>query len=291
MLDALPTEVTITPEPVEGTECQIDEAARNDLNEAVARMKKSYCLKDGIFSIKMMPPQHVGLGSKTSLLLAALKAWANYSEVHPSDSELQSFSGRGGASGVGIHGFFRGGFIVDTGRPSTGRRMHKPSAAQRPKDVPLLAMRYQVKDDWRFTLLLPKGRKYAGRAEIEFFRRNAPIPAAEVREAVEITYHGIAPSILTGDIESLKVALKRLHRCGFKQRELRAQTEDVARLLAELHGLEGCAAGMSSMGPLIYVIAASGSTESRPDVLDCAAKYHAQVLARCSARNTGYSIL
>src|SRR6187397_3143910 len=59
--------------------------------------------------------EHVGLGTKTAVILGALQAAAIASGYKVSRAELQLLSGRGGASGVGIHAFFIGGLVIDAG--------------------------------------------------------------------------------------------------------------------------------------------------------------------------------
>jgi beta-ribofuranosylaminobenzene 5'-phosphate synthase len=74
-------------------------------------------------------PEHVGLGSKTAMTMAALVAAGLATNRNLSQEQLQKFSRRGGASGVGIHGFFHGGFIIDAGR--LGNHPFLPSSIQR----------------------------------------------------------------------------------------------------------------------------------------------------------------
>ncbi|WP_152049908.1 beta-ribofuranosylaminobenzene 5'-phosphate synthase family protein [Tautonia marina] len=290
MLDALPTEVSVGYEPVGEVHAPIDQTGRHDVASALERMRAAYGLAQGFHSIHRLPPQHIGLGTKTSLIMAVLKAWEKISGIDIPDRQLQLLSGRGGASGVGIHGFFHGGFVVDAGHPSNSVTSYMPSAGHRPRDVPLVTIKSKVEERWRFTLILADGRKYYDGVEVDFFKHNTPIPASEAREAIEITHHGIVPSVISGDIELMKTALRRMHGCGFKRRELLGQTDQVRHLLSDLDELRGCAVGMSSMGPLVYVIDASGSQTIRPQILDCVARHGAKVLAYCPARNSGYEI-
>lgn len=290
MLDSLPIEVAIGCDPPLGGDVEIDQAGRSDIESAVARMGRSYRLKPGFMSITSLPPQHIGLGSKTALLLGVLKAWERHSGLEVGERQLQLLSGRGGTSGVGIHGFFKGGFVVDAGHPAAAVQELGPSAARRPADVPLLTVGHRVDESWRFTLLLPKGHRYSGGAEVEFFRRNTPIPSSESQEAISITYHGVVPAVLSNDLGSLRTALKAMQACGFKKRELQGQTDGVRTLIGELNDIPGCAVGMSSMGPLIYVIADHGMLGAKADIEDCASRSNAAVLACCPARNLGYEV-
>jgi len=61
-------------------------------------------------------PPHIGLGSKTSLVMALGWALSRLVPVRWDERELATFLGRGGTSGVGVHAFSEGGFIWDAGR-------------------------------------------------------------------------------------------------------------------------------------------------------------------------------
>lgn len=163
MLDALPTEIEVVP----GTKHiyqlnNVDEVGRLDVRAAIERMSKRYQLKGGTLEVRSLPPQHIGLGTKTSLVLAVLKAWQLHSKLKISVQELQRLSGRGGASGIGIHGFFRGGFLVDVGHDARLKNTLAPSGSQSPLEVPLLAARSRISSRWQICLLLADGPRYSG---------------------------------------------------------------------------------------------------------------------------------
>jgi len=63
------------------------------------------------------PPEHVGLGVGTQLSLAIVAAVHRLEGAGlPSAQDLARLAGRGQRSGIGLHGFQRGGFLVDGGR-------------------------------------------------------------------------------------------------------------------------------------------------------------------------------
>lgn len=66
------------------------------------------------------PPQHSGFGSKTSLLLSTAALLNKFFDLKLTQQQLQTLTGRGGASGIGIHSFFCGGVVVDGGHDSYG---------------------------------------------------------------------------------------------------------------------------------------------------------------------------
>lgn len=231
-----------------------DERARADLAKLVERLSAHYPGHRAKIDVIALPPQHVGLGTKTSLLLAVLVAVHEEFGIHAEIEQLQALSGRGGTSGIGIHGFFTGGFLVDAGHPRAEVPVVGPSSAQRPARRPLLAAQISVPETWRFHLVLSGGTSWHGGPEVDFFARDAQLPAAEVYEAIALSYHGLLPAVRSADRAALARALVRMHEIGFKARELRAQAGRVREVYRALIRTCDAPVGLSSMGPLLYVI-------------------------------------
>ena len=195
--------------------------------------------------------EHVGLGSKTSATLAALVAASYASGRRVDDSEIQRLSGRGGASGIGIHGFFTGGFIVDAGR--LGRFPLYPSSLQEPDHAPTVIRTTPMPEDWRVTLILPPGVRRSGATESAFFAKVTPIDRLEVLEQLALVYHGMVPAVLEEDLEGFGESLRAFSALGFKAREISAQSPAVSDIMSALREVAPCV-GMSSMGPLIFTL-------------------------------------
>ena len=89
---------------------------------------------------------HAGLGTGTQLGMAAASALslaAGLPELTP--EELAERIGRGKRSGLGVHGFARGGFLVDGGKRGPG-------------GVAPLVARVDFPEAWRVVLVLPPGQ-------------------------------------------------------------------------------------------------------------------------------------
>ena len=75
--------------------------------------------------VEQAPPEHVGLGAGTQLGLATARAlaeqWGYVSDI----PDLACRIGRGLRSALGVHGFQRGGFLVESGKGAP-RRAGKP---------------------------------------------------------------------------------------------------------------------------------------------------------------------
>lgn len=198
-------------------------------------------------------PAHVGLGSKSATLLAVLQAvHSEYGQ--PADpAELFLHSGRGGVSGIGVNATSRGGVIVDAGHRQSVDPRFAPSSMTVPQQMPPVNSRISLPQQWSIDLLLPDGPRLRGGRELEVFSRHAPIPREEALSVLAEVYHGILPAISEVDLPALATSIRAVHEHGFKRYELQQQAGSKA-LLRSIWETPNVAAGMSSMGPLVYVI-------------------------------------
>src|SRR5712691_7622871 len=231
----------------------LDEEGRADLTQVIERMRNGRGELHFRAALKAAPPQHVGFGSKTALSLALVAGVNAFKSLGWSVEQMQRLSGRGAASGVGIHSFFSGGVIWDVGHRAHAAKELLPSGSTTGTGIPPLATRIPFPGAWRVMLLLPAERPMTGQEEIKFFVENAPVPKVEALSTMAALYHGVLPAILLGDYSALASALAEVHRLGFKARELGRWSPQLQTALAAL-SRAGFAAGLSSVGPLIYVI-------------------------------------
>lgn len=238
-------------------------------------------------SIEKSPRQHIGLGSKTALLLAIISAVDRHAHIGLTKEQKQLLSNRGGTSGIGVHTFFQGGLIVDCGHASSSERFQPSSASRGKHRVPLVAARTSVPTNWRFLLALPPGRLLSAARELSFFAQHTPIPADEALQSLALVYHGLLPAFLTEDLRAVKKALAGLHRTGFKLRELSAQSQPVRSLFRELELLPNVAVGMSSLGPLLYVVLRKEDRVSLEEARRACARNAAEVIGCYRAANSG----
>ena len=240
--------------------------------------------------VESVMQQHIGLGSKTALLLAAGLACNAAGGEKLQREALVHMSGRGGASGVGVNVAFDGGFVVDGGHKMDAvNDKFWPSSVGGNTGLPPKLVRLEFPANWRVHLFLPGGRRYFGEAEQRFFSENTPIDFGEVYEVMAAVYHGVAPAVAEGDLESLRVALWAVQGVGFKRREVMGQSREVRELLEFLYKDLRVAAGMSSLGPLVYAIT---NNEDGPDVIRDGMRMEKGVYrGTWSGRNRGYDIV
>ena len=254
-VDGLPAMVTgaISMKSEIGGAAGKDVRDRRDLQHHLKRLSRTLGQEFSVDVVTSMP-QHVGLGSKTALLMATGIVCNDLAGRTLGQRQLVLASGRGGTSGVGVNTAFVGGFVVDGGHRTNGDGRYEPSSARTPEGVPPTLVRLGFPDAWRIHLFLPKGYRFSGERERLFFEQNTPIAVREVHEVLAAVYHGIVPAIAEADLDLLRLALCEVHRTGFKRRELHGQGQEVRELVKELQSGLKLAAGMSSLGPLVYAI-------------------------------------
>jgi beta-ribofuranosylaminobenzene 5'-phosphate synthase len=233
---------------------RLDQRAQTELS-SLAKRVADRCRSNGFCAtLEQVADQHVGLGTKTSLSLALISAVDVLNGLGMSTSEILTLSNRGGASGAGVNLFSCGGIVWDGGHRATREQVFLPSGSQEPIEPPPVLGRWEFPHAWRIALMLPRGKLANGEYEREFFRKNTPLPKAEVLETMAIMYHGVIPAFVTHDATTLRSALVELHRIGFKHREVAAQSEETRAALTRLQLESDLPVGMSSMGPMIYAI-------------------------------------
>ncbi|MDZ5698697.1 beta-ribofuranosylaminobenzene 5'-phosphate synthase family protein [Chelativorans sp. M5D2P16] len=230
--------------------------------------------------------QHIGLGTKTALKLAVISAYHHLVELPGGRAEQQSLSGRGGASGIGIHGFFEGGVLWDAGRPAEEIDHLLPSGARPATSTPVLMLRLTFPTSWRVGLCLPKAELSHGLEEQRFFEENAPIAPGDALETMALLYHGILPAFRLENLKLLASSLASISCKGFKRLEIERCGENVVELLGDLRA-KGYAASMSSMGPLVYVIFAASDTRAAAELRALCVAHNAHWLGCHSGLNCG----
>jgi beta-RFAP synthase len=192
------------------------------------------------------PPEHIGLGVGTQLSLAVAEAVARLAgETDLSTEQLAQLTGRGARSGIGLHGFRHGGFIVDGGRKAADR------------GAPPLLARLHFPEDWSIVILQPPGeRGLHGVVEIRAFAALPPTSEAVTDRLCRITLLGILPAIVERDLTAFGAALEELQaHVGASFAPAQGGSFSAPRaseIIEELHraGFVGC--GQSSWGPTLY---------------------------------------
>jgi beta-ribofuranosylaminobenzene 5'-phosphate synthase len=239
--------------------------------------------------IKDLIPRHVGLGSGTLLAMGVLAAVNHLQGLRLSRDEISAMSERGGASGIGWHAFWRGGFIVDSGQPNICQSL-LPSGSSRPLECPPLTAHLPVPSSWLFTLLLQSSElRVSGIRERTFFEQNTPTPARECLLAFAALYHAIVPAVATNNIGLLREGLCRYQSLGLKRLEIAYHGPPLRGLLDAINTVDGCAYGMSSLGPLVFTISDVRDASTTSAINDIATKFGITPIS-VGGRNFGHHL-
>ena len=288
LLDGPCTQVSVTEADefaVSGCDA-VDNQTVADIHRLADRLQGQFGDLRAHVQLERVVPQHVGLGSKTSLMLAIVACLCRLKSWRPSRREMQDLSGRGGTSGIGVHVFFDGGLVADGGH-ARGREGFRPSGSAMDVVIPPLIAQHDTPTNWRFILVLPDGARQHAAAELSFFESVTPIPAVESLKSIAACYHGVIPAFVLRDLGGLALALDALHEAGFKRLELKAQASAVSRLYHSLRAIPGVAVGMSSLGPLLYVVHDESDQEAMSATKQLASRDGAAFLGSWRGRNVG----
>lgn len=199
-------------------------------------------------------PLHIGLGGGTSLRLSVIESLYIVNGLDYTQHDILLASGRGGTSGVGVHTFFDGGFVLDAGRKSKPGLKLLPSSVQSIDELPLKLVSADF-PSWYVKVLIPKGESgLNSELEVDFFNRTCPIREFDAFESVYFSVFGIATSVIESDFERFKESIIRTQKTKWKSSEINTHGNIVHKLLHDINSISGVVSGMSSMGPGIYCI-------------------------------------
>jgi beta-RFAP synthase len=252
---------TVAAEPAERTSVavtsdKISHAERDEIERRatqIASHKPTECIpwaSGGIhIEIRRFIPPHIGLGAGTQLALAVAKALAALAGDNADAVELAKRAGRGARSALGIHGFQRGGLMIDGGKSDSD-------------SVGVLAARTDLPPAWRFLLMTPKStRGLSGEAERDAFGRLPPMNPAVAKRLMKIADQELKIAAEANDFDAFSDAL---YEFGHTVGEYFAAVQggvfahpDMRQLAGELReqGIRGIA--QTSWGPTIFAVTAS----------------------------------
>lgn len=228
---------------------------------------------------------HFGMGSGTSLRLAAIEGVALINGLHLTKAEIISASKRGGTSGVGIYSYFEGGLICDLGRSNDGDNF-SPSSAVQPDRLPL-ALPTVTLPEWPILLCIP--RRISSKTqheEIEFFQRTTPLSDTASFEASYLAFFGIYAAAAEGDYPAFCRSVNDIQHTAWKKAEWSEYGEPLAAICEALRVGGADCVGMSSLGPMIFCFAPHAKLRELEQI---AADYHCDTI-RTAPVNRGRQV-
>lgn len=195
--------------------------------------------------VERAPAEHTGLGTGTQLALAVAKALAvACGEPELAAPELATRVGRGERSAIGVHGFDRGGLLVDAGK-LPGETVS-----------PLLAQ-LALPDEWRVVLFTPStpGPWHGARERQAFATASAGAPDA-LRRLAETA---LLPAARSADFDAFGEALYEFNRTAGGPFAAAQGGEyaspEIADLIADVRSRGVRGVGQSSWGPTVFALA------------------------------------
>jgi beta-RFAP synthase len=153
--------------------------------------------------IRRFIPSHCGLGSGTQVAMAVAQALALLGGDGQTDAPtLARRVGRGKRSAIGIHGFARGGLLVDG-----GKRLED--------EIGQLVGRADLADDWRLLLVMPGASAVAGLAgqeEMAALEKLPGMPGVLTERLCRLALLEMLPAVAQADCDWFGEALFQFGR-------------------------------------------------------------------------------
>jgi beta-RFAP synthase len=223
--------------------------------------------------VEQSPDEHIGLGVGTQLALAVARALAvavGRSEL--TSVELAARVGRGERSAIGVHGFDRGGLLVEGGKYAG-------------EDVSPLIAHEPLPAAWRVVLFRPSAPAWHGDRERTAF---ATAQRGEPDELRRLTETALLPAARRGDAAAFGDAVHEFNRRAgepFAAAQGGAYASSaIGELIADLRTLGIRGVGQSSWGPTVFAIVPDGDA-----ALSLVLRYRSRLpvmVARMSAGHT-----
>jgi len=200
-------------------------------------------------TVEHAPAEHTGLGVGTQLALAVAKGLA-IATGHASRpaTELAVRVGRGERSAIGVHGFDRGGLIVEGGKLAG-------------ELVSPLVGRFEFPAEWAVLLFAPPGATswHGGRERLAFAQLVQGVPPPDETGALSrVVLMGLLPALASKDLNAFGEALYELNaRAGDAFARVqggRYGSPAVAECVARLRGVGIKGVGQSSWGPTVFAV-------------------------------------
>lgn len=244
--------------------CVSDNADPTGLNILNDEQKKSvahvvqrfndYLKKEFGVRIKGFIPSHVGLGSKTALLMGLGKALADHNKLNWTTTDIAKFVGRGGTSGIGVYGINGGGFVWDAGRKYPDDKNDFLPSSHSTNEPPKQLVSLRV-DGYSVCSFRFDNNTIYGIKELNIFRQHCPLPHEDTMQMLHLVAGSLLPAIVETNDKELQSALNRIQDIGFKKIEWSYQSRRTNAFRSYWqHTCKDVALCLTSMGPTLYCV-------------------------------------
>lgn len=222
------------------------EATRiHSIAQNIARLMGTDELPPCRVQVSKLPPQHAGLGSGTQLSMAVAEAICRFCGIEWTPERLATeIADRGKRSAVGLHGYFHGGLVFESG-------------SDRP-DGCSFQRRVNLSPSWTVVIVRPRTpvATVSGEHETRQFDRLPPVDQATVTDLRHQIEQHILPAAEADDFRSFADAITKYNAAsGELFRAVQGgcyngpEVESVVRWFLQ-QGIRGV--GQSSWGPGVF---------------------------------------
>ena len=225
----------------------------NRLCKSINEMQNKFGMKRNIaVTLTGEMPTNSGFGSGTAIRLACTESLFKLNEIDYTEEKLIKLSGRGGTSGIGIHTYFHGGFVLDIGHKNN--KIAPSSLFENSSRKPLILKKGKM-PKWDIGVCIPtKINTLTQREEEIFFKKTVPISQSEVYKTLYEVIYGIYSSINDDDTKIFSQALIEIQECTWKKSERNIYGKELKTIENQLYKCGATAVGMSSLGPSLFFI-------------------------------------
>ena len=212
---------------------------------AMGALEHDPTLRPAYFQIINAPPEHVGLGTGTQLGLAVARGLTRLAgQGVVAIERLAELSGRGTRSGIGLHGFERGGLIVDGGRLTKN-------------GIPPLIARHVFPSEWGVVLVIPEQPAgLHGGDELRAFAQLPPTPSTITDRLCRRLLLELLPAVVEHDLTAFGEAIEAIQAdvgACFASAQGGIYAHETLHGIANYMGRAGLeGVGQSSWGPTLY---------------------------------------
>jgi len=227
------------------------------LNEALIDTLSRICENKGLdtkycFSFFLDCPLHSGFGTGTNISLACIESVYKINRFEYLPEDLIILSNRGRTSGIGIHTYFKGGFIMDIGVKNLDS-VFLPSNTNNSSLVSkqMLSISFP---EWEFVVCIPRNIiPLSKQEEISFFRNNTPLLNEDVFRILYVSVFGVVSSVIESDFPAFCQSINDLQKTKWKYLEKLNYGKQMDAVEKTLIKAGASAIAMSSLGPSLLV--------------------------------------
>lgn len=200
-----------------------------------------------------MIQSHVGLGSSSMAYISCAEALLILNHRDYTADDVIGLSGRGGTSGIGIHAYFMGGFIFDTGVVNLKQKPLAPSSSFVGQIVhkPLLLKQFKL-PKWDLGVCIPPIGHKSEDEERAFFQDNCPIEKDAAEKILYESVYGVTSSLMENDFQVFCKSINAIQHTKWKMLERSLYGDDLFKVEATIKDEGAECVGMSSLGPMLY---------------------------------------